>query len=189
MADPATTGAPGAEEQHVLALLVRDRAGVIERLLAVLRRRAPGFTTVSVAATDEPGVVSVTVGLTSTRAVAEHAVAHLRTLVDVRWAAGMPASSTDGEVLLSELALIRVACDAKTRREVVDLAHLFAARLVDVTDAAVTLEVSGSHDTIENLLRLLRPLGIRELARTGGVALRRGNYRPDEREETTKATG
>jgi acetolactate synthase I/III small subunit len=189
MADPATNRAAEAEEQHVLALVVRDRPGAIERLLGVLRRRAPGFTTVSVAATDEPGVVSVTINLTSTRAVAEHAVSHLRKLVDVRWAAGMPASSTDGEVLLSELALIRVACDAQTRREVVALAHLFAARPVDVTDTSLTLEISGSHDRIDNLLRLLRPLGIRELARTGRVALRRGDRQPGEWKEATQATG
>lgn len=188
MAELAATGAPGADEQHVLALVVSDRTGAIERLLGVLRRRAPGFTTVSVAATDEPGAVSVTVNLTSSRAVAEHAVEHLRKLVDVRWAAAMPASSTDGEVLLSELALIRVACDAQTRREVIDLAHLFAARPVDVTDTSITLEVSGSHDTIENLLRLLRPLGIRELARTGRVAMRRGDRQLDAGKEAEQAT-
>ena len=108
MADPASGDSPKAEEQHVLALLVSDQAGAIERVLGVLRRRAPGFSTVSVAATEEPGVMGVTIGLTSTRAVAEHTVAHLRKLVDVRWAAAMPTSSTDGEVLLRELALIRV---------------------------------------------------------------------------------
>jgi acetolactate synthase I/III small subunit len=186
MADPATTE---AEERHVLALLVRDRAGAIERVLGVLRRRAPGFTTASIAATDEAGILSVTINLTSTSAVAEHAVAHLRKLVDVRWAAEMKASSPDGTVLLRELALIRVACDAQTRREVVDLAHLFSARPVEVTDTTITLEASGAHDAIENLLRLLRPLGIRELARTGGVAMRRGDDQLDERREAAQATG
>jgi acetolactate synthase I/III small subunit len=189
VADPATRGSPEAEEQHVLALLVSDRAGVIERLLGVLRRRAPSFSTVSVAATEEPGAVSVTISLTSTRAVAEHAALHLRKLVDVRWAAAMPTSSTDGEVLLRELALIRVACDARTRREIVDLAHLFAARPVGVTDTSVTLEVSGPHETIEDLLRLLRPLGIRELARTGRVAMRRGDDQRDQGKEATTAAG
>jgi acetolactate synthase I/III small subunit len=179
MVDPASTG---AEEQHVLALLLRDRTGAIERVLGVLRRRAPGFSTVSVAATDEPGVVNVTINLTSTAAAAERALAHLRKLVDVIWAAGMPGSSADGTVLVRELALVRVACDAQTRREVVDLAHLFSARPVEVTDTAVTLEASGSHETIDNLLRLLRPLGIRELARTGGVAMRRGDSSPDDEE-------
>ncbi|HEV8190116.1 MAG TPA: acetolactate synthase small subunit [Ktedonobacterales bacterium] len=181
MADP--------EEQHILALFVRDRAGAIERVLGVLRRRAPGCTTVSVAATAEPGTVSVTISLANTAAVAERAVAHLSKLVDVVWATTTPATATDGNVLLSELALIRVACDAETRREVVDVAHLFAARPLEVTDTSVTLEASGSHETIENLLRLLRPLGIRELTRTGGVALRRGDSQLGERKEAVRATG
>lgn len=189
MADPATRDSATAEEQHVLALLVSDRAGAIERVLGVLRRRAPGISTVSVAATEELRVMSVTIGLTSTRAVAEHAVAHLCKLVDVRWAAAMPTSSTDGEVLLRELALIRVACDARTRREIVDLAHLFAARPVGVTDTSVTLEVSGPHEAIENLLRLLRPLGIRELARTGRVAMRQVDDQRDQGKEATPTAG
>jgi acetolactate synthase-1/3 small subunit len=185
----ADLGPRETEQQHVLALLVNDRAGALERVLAVLRRRAPQFTTVSVAATDEPGVVSVTISLTSTPAVAERAVAHLRKLVDVQWAEAMHAISGEGEMLLSELALIRVACDEQTRREVVSLAHLFAARPVEVTDTSVTLEASGSHETIENLLRLLRPLGIRELARTGGVAMRRDDSQQDERKEASQAAG
>lgn len=186
MADPAPAG---AQDQHVLALLVRDHAGAIERVLAVLRRRAPGFTTVCVAATDEPGIVGVTISLTSTPVVAQHAMAHLCKLVDVVWGAATPAMSSDGALLLSELALIRVICNAETRREVVDVAHLFAAKPVEVTETSVTLEASGSHETIENLLRLLRPLGIRELARTGGVAMRRDDSQLDERKEARQATG
>lgn len=190
MADAGPAGATARDEQHVLALLVRDRAGALERVLGLLRRRAPHFSTVSVAGTDETDTLNVTINLAVARPVAEHAAAHLRKLVDVSWAAVVPASGLSDNVLLREFALIRVACDAQSRREIVDLAHLFGARVVDVTGSSVTLEASGSHETIENLLRLLRPLGIHELTRTGQVALRRDSISPypaPEKEVTSTA--
>ena len=186
MPDSASSG---TEEQQTLALLVRDQAGALERVLGVLRRRAPEFSTVNVATTDEPGIVSVTISVTSAPAVAERAATHLSKLVDVIWVTSTPATASESNMLLSELALIRVACDEQTRREVVDVAHLFAAKPVEVTDTSVTLEASGSHETIENLLRLLRPLGIRKLTRSGGVAMRRGDSQLDERKEASRATG
>src|SRR5690348_16918741 len=100
MPDAASSG---SEEQQTLALLVQDHAGALERVLGVLRRRAPDFTTVNVAATDEPGIVSVTISVTSTPAVAERAVIHLSKLVDVIWATSTPATASEGDMLLSEL--------------------------------------------------------------------------------------
>jgi acetolactate synthase-1/3 small subunit len=189
MVDSGPSHATQTEEQHVLALLVRHRAGAIERVLGLLRRRAPHFSTICVAGTDDPEMLNVTITLTATRALAEHAAAHLRKLVDVSWASVAPATGPADGLLLREFALIQVACDAQNRREIVDLAHLFGARAADVTGASITLEVSGSHTTIDNLLGLLRPLGIREVTRTGQVALRRCTLAPAVGEEATAATG
>jgi acetolactate synthase-1/3 small subunit len=189
MSSWAGSSAPPTDEQQVLVLVVRDRGDVLERILGVLRRRAPFFSTVNVAASEEPGVARVTIGFQGTHAAANQAIAHLRKLVDVCWAVAIPASGADKSLLLREFALIRVACDARNRREIVDLAHLFAARAVDIAATSITLEVSGSTDRIENLLRLLQPFGIRELIRTGQVAMRRGSDQQDEERAGREATG
>lgn len=173
MADGATTGMPPANESQLLVLLARNRGDVIERVLGVLRRRAPFFSTINVAPSQEPAMMRVTIGFQGTQAIAERTIAQLRKLVDVCSATVIPAAGADSDVLLREFTLIRVACNAQTRREIVELAHLFAARVVDITRTSVTVEVSGSPARIESLLRLLRPFGIREVVRTGQIAMKR----------------
>ncbi len=168
---PAPTSAP-ASEQFVLVLLMRDRGNALERVLGVLRRRGPAFSTMNLVATEAPDTARVTVTLQGTRAAAEQAIEHLRKLVDVRWARVIPADDTARQqVLLREFAMLRVACDAQRRREVVALAERYGARVVDIADSTLTLEISGSSETIEQLLAQVQPFGIRELTRTGQVAI------------------
>ncbi len=165
---PAT---PPTGEPYVLVLLVRDRGNALERVLGILRRRGPSFSTVSVAATEAPDTARITITLQGTRTAADRVIEHLRKLVDVRWATVLPTSGSSERLLLRELALIRVMCDGQTRREVMALAEQFGARVVDIADGSLTLEVSGVPDTIERLLGLVRPFGICELTRTGRVAI------------------
>jgi acetolactate synthase-1/3 small subunit len=162
----ATTG-----EQYVLVLLMRDRGNALERVLGTLRRRGPAFSTVNLVATEAPDTARVTITLQGTRAEAEQAAEHLRKQVDVCWAMVMPATNAGATMLLREFALLRVACGAQHRREVIALAERFGARVVDVAEDALTLEVSGSSEIIEQLLGLAQPYGIRELTRTGQIAI------------------
>jgi len=166
-----TSVAPAHENQSVLILLVQDRGDALERVLAVLRRRSPGFSTATVAASEEQGMSRVTINLRGSRQAAEQALEHLRKIFDVRQATMISPSDAPDGPLLREFALIRVACTSQTRREVVALAQQFAARVVDVAETTLTLEASGSPETIEELLRRLQPIGIRELTRTGQVAV------------------
>lgn len=165
-ASAATSG-----EQYVLVLLMRDRGNALERVLGTLRRRGPAFSTVNLVATEAPDTARVTITLQGTRTAAEQAVEQLRKQVDVRWATVMPASSSEATMLLREFALVRVSCGAHNRREVMALAERFGARVVDIAESSLTLEVSGSSETIEQLLGLAQPYGIRELTRTGQVAI------------------
>ncbi len=174
MTDTGLTRASAAQitgEQHVLVLLMRDRGDALERVLGILRRRGPAFSTVNLVATEAPDTARLTVTLQGTRAAAEQALEHLRKLVDVRWATVIPAAGTEDHLLLREFALLRVSCDARNRREVMALAERVGARVVDIADSWLTLEVSGSSATIEQLLALAQPFGIRELTRTGQVAI------------------
>lgn len=162
-----------SDEQHALVLHVKRHNFPMERVLGVLRRRAPNVATLSVASTEDPDVARVTIVLHGSQALAEHAAAHLRKVVDVASAVATPVTAEGERVLLRELALVRIACTAQTRREVVDIAQLFGACVVDVGHEALTLEVCGTAETIDNVLRLLATHGIRELTRTGRVAIHR----------------
>ncbi len=166
---PTTAHAPTGE-QYVLVLLLRDRGNTLERVLGILRRRGPAFSTVNLVATEAPDTARVTITLHGTRTAADHALEHLRKLVDVRWATVIPASGSSDHVL-REFALLRLSCDAPRRREVMALAERFGARVVDIADNSLTLEASGSSETIEQLLSLAQPFGIRDLTRTGQVAM------------------
>ncbi len=165
------SAAATTSEQYVLVLLMRDRGNALERVLGILRRRGPAFSTVNLVATEAPDTARVTITLQGTRAAAEQVVEQLRKLVDVRWAAVIPATDAGATMLLREFALMRVSCSAKNRREVMALAERFGARVVDIAESSLTLEISGSSETIEQLLGLAQPYGIRELTRTGQVAI------------------
>lgn len=169
---PLTPLAP-SDEQQVLVLRVNRQNFPLERVLGVLRRRAPNIHTLSVAATEDPDVARVTIVLLGPRSLAEHAAAHLSKVVDVVSAVATPVAANGEQMLLRELALVRVACTPQTRREVVDIAQLFGARVADVGSDALTLEVCGTAETIDNVLRLVASHGIRELTRTGRIAIRR----------------
>jgi acetolactate synthase-1/3 small subunit len=96
-----------------------------------------------------PDTARVTITVQGARSAADQAIEHLRKLVDVRWATVIPVTGSGDTMLLREFALMRVSCGAQNRREVMALAERFGARVVDIADSTLTLEVSGSSDTIE----------------------------------------
>jgi acetolactate synthase-1/3 small subunit len=100
----------------------------------------------------------------------EHLVEQLRKVVDVRHIVNLLSEQT----VARELALIKVNSNEAHRSEVIELSHLFGAHVVDVTSETVTLEVTGNEEKVEKLVSLLQSYGIREVARTGFVAMTRG---------------
>lgn len=178
----AIGGAPPADDEQVIVALVRGGCGGLERVIGLLRRRAPDIGTLSVTSGERSDESRITVHLRCGPEVAAQIAEHIRKLVDVSWAATFSAMGDGGgAALVREYALIRAACTPETRRDLVDVAQLFGARAVDVTESAITLEVSGSPEAVERLLRMLRPIGVYEVVRTGRVAISRG-IEPDEAE-------
>jgi acetolactate synthase I/III small subunit len=177
----AMSGATPTEEQ-VLVVIVRGGLFGLERVVGLLRRRAPRIETLNVTSGERDGALRVTLHLRCPHAVAAQVAAHLRKLTDVDWAATFAASSGEA-ALVREFALIRVACTPATRRDVVDAAQLFGAHAVDANGDSITLEITGTPDTVEQLLNILRPNGVIEVARTGRVAIPRGVRPTDAQRE------
>lgn len=177
----AMTNVSTTHDEQVIVVLVRGGCGGLERVIGLLRRRASRIATLNVTSGESDDESRVTIHLRCGRETAEQIAEHIRKLMDVSWTATFSVMGSSDAVLLREFALIRAACTPATRRDLVDVAQLFGARAVDVTENTITLEVSGSPESVEQLLRMLRPIGVYEVARTGRMAMSRG-VEPDEAE-------
>lgn len=157
---------------HTLIALLENRPGVLNRAVSLFRRRAFNLDSLTVGRTDRDEVSRMTVVVQGTRAEAERLARELDrlvTVIRVEPLNGHPAVSRD-------LALIKVAVDAETRREVMQICEVFRARIIDVARRSVIVELTGTESKIEGLAELLRPFGIIEMVRTGLVAMARADH-------------
>lgn len=158
------------QEQHTIIALVQDRPGVLTRVASLFRRRGFNIASLAVGASEQPGLSRLTFVVTGDQYTVEQATRHLDKLVDV-----VRVSNISGaDVVARELALIKVRATPSSRREILEMATLFRAKVVDVGARSLVLEITGEEDKINALYDLLRPFGILELMRTGRIAMVRG---------------
>lgn len=162
--------------KHTLIALLENRPGVLNRAVSLFRRRGFNLDSLTVGRTDRDEISRMTVVVQGTQAEAERLTRELRRLVNVirvEPLAGHPSVARD-------LALIKVTVDAETRPEVMQLCEVFRARIIDVAQSSVIVELTGDESKIEGFAELLRPLGIIEMVRTGLVAMGRADHVLDE---------
>ena len=160
----------GSVRSHTLVVFANDRHGALDRIVGVLRRRRAKLQTFAIGRSELPDVVRITVVMDDSEVGVEQLVEQLRKVVDVRHI----FNSLSEQAVTRELALIKVSSTASHHGEIIELGHLFGAHVIDVTEETVTLEVTGSREKVEKLVGLLQSYGIREIARTGCVAMTRG---------------
>lgn len=158
-------------ERYVLSALVQNNAGVLSRVAGLFSRRGYNIESLTVGETAEPALSRMTIVVTGDDAIIEQIQKQLEKLVEVEAVRRLDPESS----VRRELALIKVDTPDRTRAEVIQTASIFRARVVDVCADCLTLEATGDHQKIDSLIDLLRPYGIRELARTGVAALERGS--------------
>jgi acetolactate synthase I/III small subunit len=156
---------------HILVLFVDDRHGALDRIVGHLRRRRANTQTFAIGQSEIPHVVRITVVMEDSEVGVEQLVEQLRKVADVR---NITNLSMD-QAIVRELALIKVNSAATRQHEIIEIGHLFGAHAVDVDSETVTLEVSGSAEKVEKLVSQLQSYGIREVARSGCVAMKRGS--------------
>lgn len=161
---------------HTLVVHVEDKPGVLNRVASLFRRRAFNIDSLTVGHTETPGVSRMTIVCDADPASARRVEANIYKLVDVLRVDDI----THVPSVERELALIKVAAKPETRSQIIQLADVFRARVVDVSPDSLIVEITGSGDKTERLLDVLRPYGVLEMARTGRVAMARGP-RPAER--------
>ena len=158
-------------QSRLLSILVENKPGVLNRVASMVRRRGFNIDSLSVGPTDDPAVSRMTVAVHVGRQQAEQATKQLAKLIDV-----ITIDDVTGQrVVAHELLLLRMHAPSTTRRDVLDIVEIFRGRVVDVASESVIVEVTGSTEKVNNFIDLMRPFGIKEMARSGAVALVRGD--------------
>ena len=156
--------------KHTLVALVEDKPGVLARVASLFRRRSFNIESIAVGCSEQPGLSRMTVVVGGDSAEVEQVRKQLDKLINVVRVSDI----TEEEIVARELALIKVKASASTRSEIIQIVDIFRANIVDVASGSLTVEVTGDEDKIDSLLELLRSFGIKEISRTGRIALTRG---------------
>ncbi|MGQ0481377.1 MAG: acetolactate synthase small subunit [Pseudonocardia sp.] len=156
--------------RHTLSVLVEDKPGVLARVAGLFSRRGFNIESLAVGPTELPEVSRMTIVVAVEDLPLEQVTKQLNKLVNVLKIVELePAVSVQRELLL-----IKVRADATVRSQVLETVQLFRAKVVDVAPEAVTVEATGTSDKLAALLRMLEPYGIREMVKSGMVAVGRG---------------
>ncbi len=156
--------------KHTLVALVENKPGVLTRVASLFRRRGFNIESIAVGCSEQPGLSRMTVVVGGDSAEVEQVRKQLDKLINVVRVSDI----TKEAIVARELALIKVNATASTRSEIMQIVDIFRANIVDVAADSVTVEATGDEDKINSLFELLRRFGIKEMTRTGRIALTRG---------------
>jgi acetolactate synthase I/III small subunit len=160
-------------ERHTLAIIVDNESGVLARVIGLFSSRGYNIESLTVAEVSEDNSVSrITIVTSGTAPVIEQIKAQLDRLVPVH---GVRDLSVEGPHVERELALVKVKGAGDKRVEAMRLADVYRARVVDATTTSFVFEITGSSDKVESFVHLMGELGLVEVARTGVVAMARGD--------------
>lgn len=155
---------------HIIGLLVENRPGVMNRVSGLFSRRGFNIESLSVGVTDDPNISRMTICLKGDRRILEQVKKQLNKQIDV-----IKVKELEGEMVERVHALIKVnAPDSESRSEIIQIADVFKADIVDISKKTVTIEATGDRREMEVIIEMLESHEIRELARTGTVAMERG---------------
>jgi len=153
--------------KHTLAVLVENKSGVLSRVASLFSRRGYNIDILAVGVTEDSDISRITIVVHGDDHVLEQVTKQLNKLVDV-----IKVSDIGGEDTVErELVLIKVAADVNTRAEIIQIADIFRARIVDVASKSMIVEVTGDESKVQAIEKLLRQFGIKEMVRTGKIAL------------------
>jgi len=155
--------------KHILAILVENRPSVLSKVVGLFSRRGFNIHSLAVGVTEDPGVSRITIVADGDEYILEQISKQLNKLIDV-----IKVSNVSDDSIARELALIKVHATPATRNEIVEIVNIFREKVVDITKNSVTIQVTGDNKKMAALEEMLRDFGIKELVRTGMIAVDRG---------------
>ncbi len=156
--------------KHTFSVLVENRAGVLSRIAGLFARRAFNIESLAVGVTEDPAFSRVTIVAEGSDYTVEQVEKQLNKLIDVI----KVRTINPAELISGELALIKVNAGQTERSDIMNIAEIMDAKILDISRATMTLELADTSERIDLFTELLRPFAIREIARTGTVALQKG---------------
>ena len=159
------------QQEHTITVLVENHPGVLARVAGLFARRGYNIESLAVSVTDRPEVSRMTIVVGGDLRVLEQITKQLNKLVEVL----KVVDYSETAAVERDLALIKVNSEAKDRAEIMQIVEIFRARIIDMSDKTFIIEVTGSTDKLDKITGLLSGYGIRELVRTGIIAMARGS--------------
>jgi acetolactate synthase I/III small subunit len=156
--------------KHTLAILVENKPGVLTRVAGLFSRRGFNIESLAVGVTENLDTSRITIVVSGDDNILEQVEKQLNKLIDVIRVSDIPIEDS----VSRELALIKVGVDSTTRAEVMQIVDIFRAKIVDVGIKSLVVEVTGDESKINAIEQLLRQFGIKEMVRTGKIAMNRG---------------
>jgi acetolactate synthase-1/3 small subunit len=161
--------------KRTIAVVVENKFGVLARIATLFAARGYNIDSLAVGETEDPAVSRMTIVASGSEAVLEQVEKQLNKLVDV-----IKVTSFETEPHIErDLALMKVKADKNTKSEIFQIVDIFRARIVDVSSDSLIVEITGGEDKIEALETLLKPFGIKEMVRTGIIAMARGTKKKE----------
>ena len=156
--------------KHILSILVENKPGVLTRIAGLFARRGFNIDTLAVGPTDDERLSRITLTLDGAMHPIDQVTKQLHKLVNVIKIRDLEPAET----VARELALFKITADGAARGEVMQVVEIFRGKIIDVDHDSLIVEVAGSPGKLEAMIELLQPYGIRELVRSGTIALSRG---------------
>ncbi|MDI6735976.1 MAG: acetolactate synthase small subunit [bacterium] len=156
--------------RHTISVLVENKFGVLARVSGLFSGRGYNIDSLCVAETDDPTMSMMTIVTHGEDKIIEQIEKQLNKLIDIIKVTDL----TKEEHVERELVLIKVSTENGRRAEIMEIVDIFRAKIIDVGQKSMTVETTGDEDKLNALINLLKPFGIKEIARTGKIALGRG---------------
>jgi len=157
--------------KHTLSVLVKNRSGVLTRVAGLFSRRGYNIDSLNVGVTEDPTISRMTIVVDADDRVLEQICKQLHKLIDV-----IKISDISKDPMVDrDLVLVKVHATAGNRSEILEIADIFRAKIVDVGPDSVIVEVTGDECKVDAIIRMLQPFGLKEMVRTGKVAMVRGS--------------
>jgi len=155
--------------KHTISVTVENRPGVLSRVVGLFSGRGFNIESLSVGETIDPEISRIIIVTRGDDRIIEQVTKQLRKLVDII----KPTDLTDLNFVDRELILLKISATEKTKAEILRINDIFRGKIVDVSPATYTFEVTGDESKIQAFIRLVKPFGVKEISRTGVVAVSR----------------
>lgn len=152
---------------RIIGILLENHSGALSRVAGLFSSRGYNITSLTVAETDDPTISRMTIVVDGEANILEQIVKQLNRLIDVIKVIEM----VDNDYVERELVLVQVDSTKSTRHEIIELASMYNAKIAAVSQNTITLEIAGAKRVVDDFIALVKPYGIRELVRSGTIAL------------------